>query len=299
MSPIKNVALAGASGSLGSVVLKHLQASGDFNITILRRHGSQSTFAPSLKTIDVDYNSIEELTAALQGQDAVVATLTTMQVAGQRPLIEASVAAGVKRFIPSDFGSDLDNPTMRALPVYADKVAIQELLKQKAKAHELSYTLVYNSAFLDWGLQQDFLLKISDYKPVIYDGGDITISTTTVASVADAVVGILHHPDETANRAVYVEDIKVTQNKLLELAKKVAPEKPWAPEPGSIDKIVAKADERLKQGLFDVETFVPYLYRALFGKNSGANFEKTDNELLGIKGATEDDIVEILKTYIK
>ena len=41
MSPIKNVAIAGASGSLGSVIFQKLVASGKFNVRVLRRAGSR------------------------------------------------------------------------------------------------------------------------------------------------------------------------------------------------------------------------------------------------------------------
>jgi uncharacterized protein YbjT (DUF2867 family) len=299
MSPLKNIALAGASGSLGTLVLEKVQEAGTFNITVLRRKGSPSTFPSTLKVVDVDYDSVDELTAALKGQDAVVSTVGTQQVAGQTVLIDAAIAAGVQRFIPSEFGSNLENPNARALPVFIYKVQVQDYIKKKAEETSLSYTFVHNNAFLDWGLQYDFILQHSDYKPKLYDGGDIVFSSTSLSSVADAVVGILNHPDETANRVVYIEDIKLTQNKLLELAKKVAPEKPWQPEVVKIDDIVARSDERLKQGLLDMETFAPYLVRAVLGKDYGGNFQKTDNELLGVKGKTEDDVVGYLKQYIK
>lgn len=299
MSSIKNVSLAGASGSLGRFVLEKLQASGKFNIKILRRQGSSSTFPSGVDVVDVDYESLEAVTAALKGQDALVSTVGMPQITAQNTLIDASIAAGVKRFIPSDYGSDLDNPGVRKLPVYAQKVEVQDYLIGKTKTTDLSYTTVYNNAFLDWGLEHDFIFKTSDYRPLIIDGGDLTFSSTSLPSVADAVVGVLSHPEETKNRTVYIEDVKITQNKLLELAKKAAPEKPWEPQNVKLDDLTAKSDSRLAQGLFDTETFVPYLYRACLDPRSGANFEKTDNELLGVKGLTEDEVLGYVKQYVK
>ena len=296
MSTIKNVAIAGASGAVGEPVLNALVSSNLFNVTILRRSGSSSTFPANIKTVEVDYNSVDALASALKGQDAVVSTVGSLQIPAQRTIIDAAIAAGVKRFIPSSFGSNLDSPKARALPVFKYKVETQEYLKEKAKAGEITYTEVYNAAFLDWGVYHEFLLSAKGGQPIIGDG-NTTFSATTLASVADAVVGILKHPEETENRPVYIEDIKITQNKLKECAEKASGKKL---ELGSVnlDTLTQKADERLAQGLVDMETFVPYLYRAVFDPEFGGNYEKTDNELLGIKGCTEEDVVEMYRKHL-
>ncbi|KAK7431859.1 hypothetical protein QQZ08_001477 [Neonectria magnoliae] len=299
MSAIKNVVIAGASGALGSVVFKKFVESGKFNIRVLKRAGSGSSFPEGTDVVEVDYSSVESLKSALKGQDAVISTLTTLAIDSQLTFIDAAIAAGVQRFIPSEFGSNLDVPSVRSLPVFTQKVKIQDVLIEKSKSTSLSYSFIYNAAFLDWGLQNNFILDLSQSKPIIIDGGDIEFSTTTLSTVADALVGVVSHPEETKNRVVYIHDLITTQNKLLALAKKVAPERPWAPIPVALDDLTAKADERLAKGLYDMETFAPYLFRAIFDPKNGGKFEKTDNELLGLKGKTEDDIVELLKPLLK
>ena len=299
MPSIKNVAIAGAAGSLGSVVFQKLVDSGKFHVRVLRRNGSRSTYPAGTDVADVDFGSVDSLKAALQGYDAVVAPVASESIEVQKNLIDASIAAGVKRFLPSEFGSNLDNPITRKLPVYGHKVQIQDYLIEKAKTTSLTYTFVYNSAFLDWGLQYDFILKISDGKPNIINGGDSVFSATTLASVGDAVVGVLSHPEETKNRTVFVDDIKVTQNQLLALAKKAAPQKDWQPQQVKLDDLLAGADARLAKGLYDMETFVPYIFRAILDPACGGNFTKTDNELLGLKGKTEEDVIDIIKKLIK
>lgn len=297
MSALKNIAIFGASGALGKPILNGLINAGFFNVTIFRRLDSSSTFPSNIKVVDVDYNSVEALTSALKGQDAVVCTVGSLQVAAQRPIIDAAIAAGVQRFIPSDFGSDLGNPKARALPVYLHKVQIEDYLKENAKAGKISYTTVYNAAFLDWGIEQGFLLNTKGDQTLIINDGNLKFSSTSLASVADSVVGILQHPEETKNRPVRIEDIKITQNKLLELAQKASPEKKFNLHHVQLDDLTQKADERLAQGLMDMETFAPYLYRAVLDPECGGNFDKTDNELLGIKGRTEEDVVEIFKRH--
>ena len=172
MSAIKNVALIGAAGGLGPTVLNKVVASGVFTVTVLRREGSKSTYPAGITVVDVDFESPDALKAALAGQDAVISLVGVPGLAAQTQVIDAAIAAGVKRFIPSDFGSDLDNPLARKLPVFAHKVQVADYLAEKSRETALTYTLVSNAAFLDWGLERHFLLNTADYKPALYDGGN-------------------------------------------------------------------------------------------------------------------------------
>ena len=94
MSTITKVALAGASGSLGKPVLEHLLES-NFTVTVLTREDSTSTFPTGVKVVKVDYTSEENLTTALQGQDALISTLATEVISSQDILMKAAIAASL------------------------------------------------------------------------------------------------------------------------------------------------------------------------------------------------------------
>lgn len=105
--------------------------------------------------IETNYDDLLSLRKALTGQDAVVSCLgdTPGAVAAQRNLIEAAITAGVKRFLPSEFGSDTTNAHVRSLPFFEAKVAHQALLEQAALNNPaFSYSLLITGPFLDWGL---------------------------------------------------------------------------------------------------------------------------------------------------
>lgn len=141
-----------------------------------------------------------------------------------------------------------------------------------------------------------FLLNWKELKPKIYDGGDVVFSTTTLATVAQAVVGVLSHPDETKNRHVYVKDVDMTQNQLLEMVKRIDPKRKYEePIHLSTADILKSSDESLAKG--DIVTAVyGYLFRIVFGPAEyGSHFEEVDNELLGIRGKTEAEVEEIVK----
>ncbi|KAI9163573.1 Isoflavone reductase [Paramyrothecium foliicola] len=299
MSSIQKVAIAGASGSLGSQVLEKLISAGDFTVTVLRRNGSKATFPPGTKVVDVDYSSVEAMTSALKGQDAVISTIGAIELDQNLPLIDAAFAAGVKRLIPSEYGPNLDNPEVRKLPVYASKAQIREHIEKKSKFSSTAYTYMCTMAFLDWGLERNILLDMANHKANIIGTGDQLFSAITLASIADALVGVLRNPNETRNRTVRVEDVKISQNTLLALAKKAAPAVVWDVSHLNLEDLVAVANERLAKGLYDMETFLPYIYKGTFGPGMWGSHEATDNRLLGLKGKTEDEVFEIIQSYVK
>lgn len=135
-------------------------------------------------------------------------------------------------------------------------------------------------------------------KPKIFDGGDQLFSTTTLASVGTGIVGVLSHPEETKNRDIYIQDIAISQNKILEIARKVKPEQAQEPVPVKTADTKAASDAALAKGDFSAAVMIPYLFSSLFAEGYGNHFPKLDNELLGLKGKTEADVEEIVKSVL-
>jgi uncharacterized protein YbjT (DUF2867 family) len=282
MAAFKNITVVGGAGNLGATVLQKLVDSAKFNIQVIRRLDSTTEYPAGTKVVHVDFSSVDALAAVLSGQDAVVSILGAAALHLQHGLIDASIRAGVKRFIPSEFGSNLANPKNRALLPFLEKAKVEDYLTAKSQSSPLTYTFIYNGGFLDWGIENNFLLDVSNHQPVIFNGGDQVFSTTSLDTVANGVVGVLSHPDETKNRAVLLSDLEISQNELLSIAKKVAPSKPWEPKHITLDAAIAEADKRLAQGVVDYHTVAPYLYRSIFDPEHGGHFENTDNEVLGV-----------------
>ncbi|OJJ61691.1 hypothetical protein ASPSYDRAFT_40234 [Aspergillus sydowii CBS 593.65] len=295
MQSAKNIAIIAASGTLGSVVLKKLLDAGNFTVTVLTRAGSFSRFPDNAKVLDVDYSSHESLKRAFAGQDIVLSFVPTVAAESQIAIINAAAEAGVSRFIPSEYSANLDNEKARNLPIFRPKVKVQEHLVETAKFSGLTYTFIYGGAWLDAGSSRSFVLNFSGQTTCLYDGGDVPFSATTLGSVADAVLSTITHLDETRNRSVFVHSLVTTQNHLVSLAKEVAPELLWNTTSIKLDDLTAKSDKRLAQGLFDFETFSPYIFRAIFDPKFGGLYVKTDNQLLGIHEASDEDVKSIFR----
>ena len=126
---IKNVALVGASGNLGSLVPKSLIEACRFNITILTRQESSSSASfPKDLSITIKQGSYEDpsfLASAFANIEAVVLALHWSAVpVTEIHLIEAAAAAGVRWIFPAEFGSDTGNEVMvSAVPLHPPKIA--------------------------------------------------------------------------------------------------------------------------------------------------------------------------------
>lgn len=87
---------------------------------------------------------------AFRGQEAVISVVGATALADQKVYIDAAIEAGVKRFLPSEFGIDTLSDAGRALvPVLDTKVDVLDYLKEK-EATGLSWTALFPGLLFDW-----------------------------------------------------------------------------------------------------------------------------------------------------
>ena len=88
--------------------------------------------------------------SAFKGQDAVVSTIAGPGIQTQTSIIDAAIKAGVKRFIPAEFGSNTANQkAVELVPVFKGKEKITNYLKSK-ESEGISWTSLANGPFFDW-----------------------------------------------------------------------------------------------------------------------------------------------------
>ncbi|KAI0139396.1 putative oxidoreductase CipA-like protein [Hypoxylon sp. NC0597] len=295
MSVFKNVAVAGASGNFGPAVVNQLLEDG-FKVTVLTRKGVNHTFPSSVTTIEVDYDSPETLVKALEGQDAVVSVVGFAGLTKQIPLIHAAIKAGVKRFLPSEYGGNAENENALSLPLFQPKKATSELLKKEAAAGNITYTLVSSGPFLDMALKFGLSADLKGKTIKLWDGGDRPYSTTTIPSTAKAVSGVLKHPEETKNRNVFVRNATLTQKSLFEKVKKATGPEGWKAETPSTRDALKQATASLEKGEIDRLGFIAV---AIWGEGYGGHFPKVDNELLGVKELSDEELQSLIDSIAK
>ncbi|OPB44577.1 hypothetical protein A0O28_0028960 [Trichoderma guizhouense] len=307
-TPLKKVCLIGANGTLGSVILQALIDANSFDVSVLQRSNSSSstTFGPSVTRLVAGPDlAVDELTQVLKGQDAVIAAFPLGQGDQHLRLVEAAFKAGVKRFIPADFGScDAgDAEPQKYLPLYRKKTAVREKCEALAAQDDsttFSWTTLVCGHFFDHGLRDGLLHFNFDTRAAqILDGGAIRASTSTLRRIAEATVRILERPVETRNRALYVQSFNPTQLEIVAALEKAMGEK-WHIQHVDSKPYLADAQKRLnsddeKAVLIAIEDIV-FVLGAL-----DADWTKRDGfamELLGLQDESLEDVVnEVVAAY--
>lgn len=113
---MKTILITGASGSIGGKIIHHLLKK-EVSIRAVLRPQSDRKVVEGMKQqgIDVrelDMTNLAQMTEVCRGVDCVLSVLSGLNdvVNGvQKTLLDAAVAAGVPRFIPSDFSIDFRN----------------------------------------------------------------------------------------------------------------------------------------------------------------------------------------------
>lgn len=180
-------------------------------------------------------------------------------------------------------------------------MSTRKYLEEKvASGANITYTYVINSGFFDWGLENSFIINWKGGKPEIYDGGDVPFNSALLSHIGQAVVGILSHPEETKNRQVVVSSVETTQNKLIALAKKASPEKAgaWETVPLTVADVEKRNAESVAKGDFSFPVIFDQLKLSIFGGKAYGQPLKDDNELLGVKHLTDDEIIAVWKKVL-
>lgn len=212
----KNVMVMGAGGLFGTHIFAALQRENAFNLTVLFRKCSKATFSSTVKVyiVDDDY-PVDQLVDAFKGQDALVSALPGRPYTVHLRMIDAAVQAGVKRFIPSEYGNNTCTAAADLVPLYGDKAKVLAYLKTKESTG--FWTAIHTGQFFDWGLESGWLdYHLKEKRVTIYNSGDKLWSTTNIATVAAAVVKVLLKPDETKNKPMFVASFAISQLQLLE-----------------------------------------------------------------------------------
>jgi nucleoside-diphosphate-sugar epimerase len=301
---VQRVALAGATGNLGLPILSALLKVGHTVIVLSRQTSTSSSkipIHPNLKVAHVDFSSTASLIPVLTCTQVVICCLATSALGTQKPLIDAAVAAGVSRFIPAEFGMDSQNELAMRLPVCVPKVETQAYLNANTRADpKFSWTAIACGLFLDWGLEMGFVLNIKARKATLYNGGDVKFSATLLADVAEAVLGVIAHTEETKDRVIYVHSALVTQNQPIQYAND---------KDGKDWDIMVKETETIKQESYaelekgeraDMESaLLGFCIVAMFDEEYGCNFsDKLNNDMAGVSNLNEDEIRRVVENLL-
>lgn len=186
------IVLAGGTGNLGGRIAQALVARGA-HVRALVRPGSASAVLrdTGIEVVPVDFSDAEAMRAACEGGDCVVSALNGLEdvtVTAQGQLLDAAVAAGVPRFIPSDFS--IDYTLLR--PGENRNFDLRRRFRARLDAAPIAATSIFNGAFAEL-LNGQAPIVLRKIRRVLYWGSadtrfDVTTMDDTAAFTAAAAL---------------------------------------------------------------------------------------------------------------
>ncbi|TPX34060.1 hypothetical protein SmJEL517_g03233 [Synchytrium microbalum] len=208
----KNIVVLGGTGLLGKPVVQELAHAG-FSVTLFSRK-AEAHAPKGVHVVKIDNpTDISELTQKLKGIDAVVSLLGfPAGVEAQTAAIIASKGAGVKRFVPSEFG--LEHSTLNS-PVFAGKDAAVEEIKKAG----LEWTAIAAGLFVDTSFSPFLMINAADGTAKVVADTATPVAYTSLKDVGKVVAGTLKSK-AAANRIVKVASEYLSDKKAIELLEK-------------------------------------------------------------------------------
>ncbi|KAF2642291.1 NAD(P)-binding protein [Massarina eburnea CBS 473.64] len=191
------IAVAGGTGNVATEIMRAAIASQKHTVTIFTRK-APSTSTPGVNYKEVDYHDRSALTEALKGYDVCLSFFIVHQDTdniAQKNLIHASIAAGVRRFAPSEWGIKNNS----GVPPYANKDIIAAYLpsipETQSPDPKLEYCLFQPSIFMDYFAHPSplspnlitwpFFIDFENRRAMVLDKGDQPIAVTAIADISN------------------------------------------------------------------------------------------------------------------
>jgi hypothetical protein len=183
------ILVAGGTGNLGERIIKALIKRGA-EVRAIVRNGSEPEKIAKLtelgvKVITVDMSDVAQLKQACQGVSCVVSALAGLHdviVDSQIKLLDGAIAAGVPRFIPSDYSADFTQ-----LPAGENRnFDLRKEFHQYLDKSSIASTSIMNGAFADILSYGTPVYNVKNYSVGYWgDKSDWKIDFTTMDDTAD------------------------------------------------------------------------------------------------------------------
>ena len=148
----QKIVVAGATGNLGGRIVKALNDRGATVSAVVRESSDPEKLRQlekkGVEILKVDFEDFNALTELLKGASCVVSVLQGLHdviVDAQKHLLDATVAAGVPRFIPSDYSTDFTK-----LPAGENRnFDLRRAFHQHLDRAAIRATSIFNGAFAE------------------------------------------------------------------------------------------------------------------------------------------------------
>ena len=220
------IVLAGGTGDLGRRVATALGRR-QVAFRALVRPGSSAATRAALEAtgatvFEADYHDAVALKSACAGSSCVVSALNGLQpvmIGLQGKLLDAAVAAGVPRFIPSDYSLDFT----KTKPGDNRNLDVRRMFMARVDDAPIRATSVLNGAFSDLLTGQAPIILHKRHKVLYWGNADQQLDFTTKDDVADYVAEVAL--DDAAPRFLRIAGTTVSPRQLAAIMTELTEER--------------------------------------------------------------------------
>jgi hypothetical protein len=253
-----------------------------------------SSSAVEHKKSDFTPKSLEEVFA---GQDLVISTMSGGDVELQTCIIDATVAAGVKRFIPHEFGHDTLNTRIQArIPKYAGRAKVLEHLRNIASkaTHDFNYIGIATGYTVDSNLISGAMgFDMQWHSATIHGIGTEPFAASSLERIGHVVVSVIQHWDQIKSHYIYAAGVVASANEVLRCAEQATGHE-FTVGNHDVEDSVREGQSRIDRGFPDAG--MALLERSILYDeqlDAVAPFKShSANELLGLPKEFVKDVVE-------
>ncbi|KAK3380988.1 hypothetical protein B0H63DRAFT_523722 [Podospora didyma] len=311
---IERVAIAGATGNIGSVLTDEVLKAGKHTVTVLARAGGSNTSLPAgVKVAIVDYDDEDSLVAALKGQQFLVIAIAIYSGAdANHKLVVAAAKAGVPHVMPNYWGADIDNQTYfkSTLNAEASRALIRDVEDQGVSTCTPMVCNTWYEYSLSMGI--DFYgIDVINKKAVLFDDGLTKINTSTWRQCGRALAALLalpvhpSSPDDGKptlskwfNKPLYVSSFLLSQRDMVDSLHRVmgTTDADWDIKYEPSRERYEKAKEAFEGG--DRRALPRCLYSCIFFPGGGGDYESTKGTANQELGLPVEDLDEATRRAI-
>lgn len=304
---VRNIAIVGAGGSVGSYLTRALLQTSQHVVTALSRKDSKNTLPAGVIVKHVDYDEPATLVEALQGQDVLIITMNVMAPPDtQRKLIDAAAQAEVGWVLPNEWGTD---PTQTSLIAEAfphnTYAATREYIDQVGKSSWIGMICSFWYEFSLAGSPHRYGFDFKERSVTFFDDGTTKINSSTWDQCGRAVAALLSLkvlPDDEADKSpslsqfrnsfVYLSSFNVSQKDMFASVLRVtgAAESDWTVKYQNSKERYDEGVAMFKAG--NRQGFAQLMYTRAFYPTGEGNFENRGllhNDLLGLPQESLDE----------
>jgi nucleoside-diphosphate-sugar epimerase len=222
MSEQQRIVVAGATGNLGSRIVKALRERGAQVVVLTRKQSSPGKVEP-LRALGAEIVMVEpwtaaEISTACRGASCVVSALLGMRdvmVDAQTVLLEGAVQAGVPRFIPSDYALDFN----QLAPGENRNLDWHREFQQRLDRAPIAATSILNGMFMELLLGNAPFILFKWNRVLYWENADQVLEFTSMDDVAKVTAAAALDP--AAPRFVRVAGDRLTARQLAAVTSEV------------------------------------------------------------------------------